>query len=52
MCATQSFMGSAIVGACCVAFTPAVAEPLTDSDKIERLEGQTEFLREHYLERE
>src|SRR3984893_14717487 len=46
MCATQSFMGSAIVGACCVAFTPAVGEPLSDSEKIERLERQTELMRE------
>src|ERR1700721_907782 len=46
MRATQSLMGSALVGACCVAFSPAAAEPLSDSEKIERLERQTELFRE------
>ena len=46
MRATQSLMGSALVGACCVAFSPAAAEPLSDSEKIERLERQTELMRE------
>src|SRR3984957_11738611 len=46
MRATQGLMGSALVGACCVAFSPAAAEPLSDSEKIERLERQTELLRE------
>src|ERR1700727_1967575 len=44
MRATQSLMGSAIVGACSLAFSPALAEPLSDSEKIERLERQTELL--------
>jgi hypothetical protein len=44
MCARQSLMGSALVGACSLAFSPAVAEPLSDSEKIERLERQTELL--------
>jgi hypothetical protein len=52
MRATQSLMGSALVGACSLAFSPGAAEPLSDSEKIERLERQTKFLREHYLERE
>src|ERR1700722_17869997 len=46
MRATQSLMGSALVGACSLAFSPAVAEPLSDSEKIERLERQTELMRE------
>jgi hypothetical protein len=46
MRATQSFVGSALIGACSLAFSPAVAEPLSDSEKIERLERQTELLRE------
>jgi hypothetical protein len=44
--ATQSLMGSALVGTCCLAFSPAIAKPLSDSEKIERLERQTELLRE------
>jgi hypothetical protein len=50
--ATQSLMGSALVGACSLGFSPAAAEPLSASEKIERLGRQTEFLHEHYLERE
>src|ERR1700741_270925 len=46
MRATQSSMGSALVGVCFLAFSPAVAEPLSDSEKIERLERQTELMRE------
>src|ERR1700722_191062 len=46
MRATQSLMGSAFVGACSLAFSPAVADPLSDSEKIERLERQTELMRE------
>jgi hypothetical protein len=46
MRARRSLMGSALVGACSLAFSPAVAEPLSDSEKIERLERQTELLRE------
>ena len=42
--ATHRLMGSALVGTCCLAFSPAVAEPLSDSEKIERLERQTELL--------
>jgi Tfp pilus assembly protein PilN len=42
--ARQSLMGSALVGACSLAFSPAVAEPLSDSEKIERLERQTGLL--------
>jgi hypothetical protein len=45
-------MGSALVGACSLAFSPAAAEPLSDPEKIECLGRQTEFLHEHYLERE
>src|ERR1700758_3232290 len=44
MRATQSLMGSALVGACSLAFSPAVAEPLSDSEKIERLERLTDLL--------
>jgi hypothetical protein len=42
--ARQSLMGSALVGACSLAFSPAAAEPLSDSEKIERLERQTGLL--------
>jgi hypothetical protein len=42
--ARQSLVGSALVGACSLAFSPAAAEPLSDSEKIERLERQTGLL--------
>jgi hypothetical protein len=35
---------SALVGASSLAFSPAAAEPLFDSEKIARLERQTELL--------
>ena len=44
MCARRSLMGSALVGACLLAFSPAAAEPLSDAEKIERLERQAELL--------
>jgi hypothetical protein len=44
MRARQSLTGGALVGACFLAFSPAAAEPLSDSEKIERLERQTELL--------
>src|SRR6201997_3178132 len=37
-------VGSALVGACSLAFSPAAAEPLSDSEKIERLERLTDLL--------
>jgi hypothetical protein len=37
-------MGSALVGVCSLAFSAAAAEPLSDSEKIARLERQTELL--------
>jgi hypothetical protein len=40
----QSLIGSAIVGAWSLAFSPVAAEPLSDSEKIARLERQTELL--------
>jgi hypothetical protein len=42
--ARQSLIGSALLGACSLAFSPAAAEPLSDSEKIGRLERQTELL--------
>src|SRR5258706_7786879 len=44
MRARRSLTGGALVGACSLAFSPAAAEPLSDSEKIERLERQTEVL--------
>ena len=45
---TQSLMGSALVGASSLLFSPAVVEPL--SEKIERLERQTELLQKQLQE--
>jgi hypothetical protein len=42
--ARQSLRGAALAAACFLAFSPAAAEPLSDSEKIERLERQTELL--------
>jgi len=42
--AGQSLMVGALLGACFLAFSPAAAEPLSDSEKIMRLERQTELL--------
>ena len=44
MSARQSLMGGALIGACLLAFRPAAAEQLSDSEKIERLERQAELL--------
>ena len=44
MRARRSLMDSALVGACLLAFSPAAAEPLSDAEKIERLERQAELL--------
>ena len=44
MHARQSWTGGALLAACFLALSPAAAQPLPDSEKIERLERETELL--------
>jgi chaperonin cofactor prefoldin len=40
----HSLTGSALIATCCLAFSQAAAQMLSDSEKRERLERQTELL--------
>jgi septal ring factor EnvC (AmiA/AmiB activator) len=42
--ARQSLTGGVFIAACFLALSPAAAQALSDSEKIERLERQTELL--------